>query len=102
VKTTFVPLILSVILVLMAASAFAGDPFSGANIYAEYCVNCHGGDGRGELAGTPSFRGGALMTRTNSDLMDSVKFGKNMMPGFSGVLEEYQIDDVVAYIRTFN
>lgn len=86
----------------MAGTAWAGDPFSGSNIYAEHCVNCHGGDGRGELAGVPSFRGGALMTRTDDDLKNTIKQGRNMMPSFNGVLEEYQIDDLVTYIRTFN
>ena len=102
-KATFISLTFILIHLLISSSAWAGDPFSGANIYAQYCVSCHGGDGRGEeLAGTPSFRGGALMAKSNSDLTSSVKFGRNMMPAFNGVLQDYQIDDVVAYIRTFN
>lgn len=88
---------------LMAANpVLAGDPFAGSAIYAEYCVNCHGGDGAGEIAGTPSFRGGKLMMKSNFDLIDKVKNGKDLMPSFGGVLSEEQIDDVVTYIRTFN
>jgi cytochrome c6 len=89
-------------LVLFPGVALAGDPFSGSNIYSEYCVSCHGGDGRGDVAGVPSFRGGSMMMRSESELIDAIKAGKNLMPAFNGILEEYQIDDVVSYIRTFN
>lgn len=88
---------------LMTANpVLAGDPFAGSAIYAEYCVNCHGGDGAGEIAGTPSFRGGRLMTKSNFELSDKIRNGKNLMPSFGGVLSEEQIDDVMTYIRTFN
>lgn len=94
--------LLLVLLFLVMPVAFAGDPFAGSNIYVEHCVSCHGADGRGEIAGTPSFRGGALLTRSDSLLKDTVRSGKNLMPSFRGLLEEQQIDDVVTYIRTFN
>ena len=88
---------------LMAANPVsAGDPFAGSAIYAEYCVNCHGGDGAGEIAGTPSFRGGNLMMKSNIELINRIRNGKDLMPSFAGVLSEEQIDDVVTYIRTFN
>lgn len=90
------------LLIVSGAQVWAGDPFSGSNIYADHCVSCHGGDGRGDIAGVPSFRGGALMMRSQADLINAVKSGKNLMPAFSGILEDYQIDDVIAYIRTFN
>ena len=80
----------------------AGDPFAGSAIYAEYCVSCHGGDGAGEIAGTPSFRGGRLMAKPHSELVNKIKYGKDLMPSFGGVLSDQQIDDVMAYIRTFN
>lgn len=85
-----------------ANSALAGDPFAGSAIYTEYCVNCHGGDGAGEIAGTPSFRGGNLMMKSNLELINKIRNGKDLMPSFGGVLSEEQIDDVVTYIRTFN
>lgn len=87
---------------LLTQAALAGDPFAGSGIYAHYCVSCHGGDGSGEVAGTPSFRGGAMLTRSQTDLISTVTVGKDLMPAFRGILTEQQIDDVVAYIRTFN
>lgn len=95
--------IISPLILLFASSfAFAGDPFAGASLYTEYCSSCHGADGRGELAGTPTFRGGKLMMKTDSDIKSIIKSGKDMMPGFVGVLNDREIEDVIAYIRTFN
>lgn len=101
-KAQFISLKINLLMLLMATPVFAGDPFAGSNIYVQHCVNCHGGDGRGGIAGTPSFREGRLMVRTTSELMDTVKSGKNLMPAFRGILDEQQIDDVITYIRTFN
>jgi len=102
VKVNSILISLFLISLMAANSAMAGDPFAGSAIYAEYCVSCHGGDGAGEIAGTPSFRGGRLMTKPNSELVNKIRNGKDLMPRFSGVLSEEQIDDVMAYIRTFN
>ena len=85
-----------------AGIVWAGDPYAGSAIYAEHCVSCHGGDGSGEIAGTPSFRNGNLMSKGEFELRDRVKNGKDLMPRFEGILTEEQIDDVVTYIRTFN
>lgn len=102
-KTLAISLLINLFLLLLFVTpVFAGDPFAGSNIYTQYCVNCHGGDGRGEVAGTPSFREGRLMSRSTSELTATVKAGKNLMPAFDGMLDAQQIDDVITYIRTFN
>ncbi|MGD8559183.1 MAG: cytochrome c [Gammaproteobacteria bacterium] len=88
--------------VVYVNNALAGDPFAGSSIYAHYCVSCHGGDGAGEVAGTPSFRGGRLLTKNPMELKSTIRMGRDMMPAFQGVLTEQQIDDVMEYIRTFN
>lgn len=101
-KALFISLQFNLLLLMFVSPVFAGDPFAGSNIYVQHCVSCHGGDGRGEIAGTPSFREGRLMSKSTSELMDAVKSGRNLMPAFRGILDEQQIDDVVTYIRTFN
>lgn len=101
-KALFTSLIICLLFFSGASPVNAGDPFSGSNIYTQHCVSCHGGDGRGAIAGTPSFRGGRLMTRSTSELIETVKSGRNLMPSFRGILDEQQIDDVITYIRTFN
>ncbi len=42
---------------LAAAPALAADPRRGENIAAHYCSNCHGLDGRSQMAGVPSLAG---------------------------------------------
>lgn len=101
-KTLFISFFASLSLLLATSLTLAGDPFAGSNIYVEQCASCHGGDGRGVIAGTPSFRGGALMARSDAELKATIRTGKNLMPAFRGLLDEQQIDDVVTYIRTFN
>lgn len=87
---------------ILTTPVLAGDPFAGSSIYAHYCVSCHGGDGAGEVAGTPSFRGGRLLMKNPMELRNIIRSGKDMMPAFQGILTEEQIDDVMEYIRTFN
>ncbi|NOZ54841.1 MAG: cytochrome c [Gammaproteobacteria bacterium] len=93
--------VISIYLLMMATIANAGDPFAGSPIYTEYCVGCHGADGRGELAGTPSFRGGRIMMKGDIELINTINNGRAIMPSFRGVLTDSQIQDVVAYLRTF-
>lgn len=101
-KTLFISILFCLGVILTVSPVFAGDPFAGSNIYVQHCANCHGGDGRGVIAGTPSFRGGALMMRSDSELKQTILSGKNLMPAFRGLIDDRQIDDVVTYIRTFN
>ena len=101
-KSIIISVVIFLNILLAASPVLAGDPFAGSNIYVQHCANCHGGDGRGVIAGTPSFRGGVLMTRSDSDLKSTIRSGKNVMPAFRGLLDDQQIDDVVTYIRTFN
>ena len=101
-KKYYFSLLFCLFISVFASSVLAGDPFAGSNIYVQHCANCHGGDGRGVIAGTPSFRGGALMMRSDSELRQTILSGKNLMPAFKGLIDDQQIDDVVTYIRTFN
>jgi len=93
--------VISLYLLMIANVAVAGDPFAGSAIYTEYCTGCHGADGRGEIAGTPSFRGGRLMMKNDSELVNIINNGRDIMPSFRGVLTNDQMQDIVAYLRTF-
>lgn len=101
-RRLFVLVHIFLLILLPTLPVFAGDPFSGSNIYVQHCANCHGGDGRGAIAGTSSFRGGVLMSRSTAELTGAIRNGINLMPAYKGILDEQQIDDVVTYIRTFN
>jgi alcohol dehydrogenase (cytochrome c) len=70
------------------------NPESGANIYRQACLACHGEAGAGGHGGGPTLVGGlnaaAIMTTTLT--------GKNNMPGFAGVYSVDELQDVSAYI----
>jgi len=94
-----------------------GDVESGRKIYASACAACHGVDGRG----TPKSIAGFVQPRTFPDFtrcnqttpeMDTAykavivhggpaRGFSQIMPSFSEALTSQQIDDVVAYLRTF-
>lgn len=96
-----------------------GDPRKGAMIYEEHCLKCHGEDGKGEGKGT-----GVTLSRERSFLVmpasisnpgflaaapdrliqHSISVGRKSsgMPAFGrGKLSPDEIDDVVAYVRSF-
>jgi cytochrome c oxidase cbb3-type subunit 3 len=102
-----------------SADAIAGDIERGAAIYQEHCVKCHGEDGRGEGEGTGvtlsrerSFlvmpasisNAGFLASASDQMMRRVVSVGRKSsgMPGFGrGKLNDEEIDDVVAYVRSF-
>ncbi len=94
-----------------ALVASAADSNVGASVYAERCSGCHGDDGRGDgpaaaaLVPKPrNFHDAAFwQTHTAADLKVVVNKGKvgTMMPGFTGVLSDAEIDAVVAYLKRF-
>ncbi len=95
---------LFVVLGLMSSmqTAFAGDPFNGAQIYNSRCVSCHGANGRAVMASTPDFKAGAeVFLKTDQQLLDVIKTGKGIMPGYQGMLTDNEMLDAIAHIRTF-
>lgn len=78
----------------------AADVFNGRTIYISYCENCHGNNGQGQMAGVPNFTRGQTLMRSDLSIFDSIRSGKNAMPAFLGVLDEQEMLDVIAYIRT--
>jgi high-affinity iron transporter len=104
-----VPVIAAVILGLAAAPVSAAD---GGHLYAEQCSGCHGADGRGDgpaaVAIVPkprNFRSPEFWSAgAEARLGDVVRHGKpgTMMPPFAGLLNDEQIDAVIAFLRTFD
>jgi len=88
--------------VFVSPLAFAGDPFSGAKVYNEYCVNCHGANGKGVVAGTPDFLQTNFLAKPDYELKNFINAGRGIMPSYQGLLKDREIMDVIAYIRTFN
>jgi mono/diheme cytochrome c family protein len=86
----------------LSAPAFAQN--AGADTYKAKCAMCHGADG---LGATPvgkamkaaSFKDPALVSATDSQLITSIKNGKNKMPAYRGKLTDDQIKAAVVHIR---
>jgi len=103
---------LTVILILLATPAFAGDPKRGGPMFQRYCSGCHGVDGRG---GGKNFMPhvGALTRKGYTELLEDdylariitdggEAYGKSAyMPAFKTALSPQDIADVIAYVRTF-
>jgi len=97
----------------------AGDPARGKTLYGEHCVKCHAADGSGEGRGTGVTQSrdrsflvmpasisnpGFLASATDQMMRRVISVGRKSsgMPAFaSGKLSDSEIDDVVAYVRTF-
>ena len=62
----------------------AGDVFKGAEIYATYCQQCHGADGRGVLPNAPDFTRGDGLMRTDIEVFNTIRAGKGSGHGRAG------------------
>lgn len=89
------------LLLLATGVAMAGDPMKGRSIYENRCAGCHGANGLPQVVGVPNFKMGEGLMKPDQQLVDFVKNGKNVMPGFKGVLSDTEIRDVIAHVRTF-
>ena len=78
----------------------------GAATYRQYCNGCHGVDGRGNAGVTGAdflSSGSPLLTKTDAELLISVRDGKRgvtaTMPPHKPVLTDAQIAAVIGYVR---
>ena len=87
--------------VTVVGSAQASDVFRGKDLYQRHCVGCHGEKGEGMMPGMPNFtRGDRVFSKMDTDLAATVRQGSGIMPGFAAILNDTDIQDVVAYLRT--
>ena len=87
----------------LSAPAFAQN--AGADTYKAKCAMCHGADGlgttpAGKAMKAASFKDPALVNAPDTQLIASVKNGKNKMPAYGGKLTDDQIKAAVVYIRS--
>ena len=95
-------------------SSWAQNPAEGKKLYATYCASCRGETGKGDgmAAGSLPVKpadhtSGNVMNQMNDKfLLDIISKGgaavgkSTFMPSWGGSLNDKQIQDVVAYIRT--
>lgn len=102
------------LLVILNEAASAQNQTAGRVLYATYCAACHGEQGKGNgvaaqgLAVKPAdHTNGAVMNRLSDKfLMDIISKGggamgkSTFMPAWGNSLNEKQIGEVIAYIRS--
>jgi cytochrome c6 len=93
-------LITAIITVPGAFPANASDINLGRIIYQRHCVSCHGANGSPIMAAAPDFRRGQGLMQSDQSLQKRIQNGKNACPAYRGILDDQQILDVIAYIRT--
>ena len=78
----------------MAAAATSSGTVSGAQIFQQACLPCHGADGKG------GHGGGAPLNKASDValVMQTVTEGKNNMPPFGAALSAEQIQAVSSYV----
>jgi cytochrome c6 len=84
----------------LTGEAMAVNVVNGHQLYNMHCAACHGIRGEGVNPEAPKFRMGERLDQPDLLLMQSVKTGKKTMPPFFGVLQDAQILDILAYVRT--
>jgi cytochrome c6 len=92
--------LLALALLAGAGTVQAADPVQGGQLYAQHCASCHGANGISVMPGAPNFARKERVFQADAVLLNSVKYGKNAMPGFVGMLRDQQILDIISYIRT--
>lgn len=71
---------------------------SGETIYKQYCVTCHGGNGRLGLNGAKDLSASAL---TLEERVEVITNGRKLMASFSQLLQEDEIKAVAEFTMTF-
>lgn len=102
-------LALSVSWLLFPRPGEAADLARGEKIYKMMCLKCHGKEGKGdgpkakELSKKPAdyTNPDFFAKRSDADLKKTVTEGKEPMPSFRARLKDKDVDDVIAYIKTF-
>jgi len=102
--------ILFTLSIAQSTIAAVGNPAEGARTFDSICSSCHGDKGVTEIPGIPIFSKGERMSKTDEQLKKSIKNGVNnpnnpagmTMPPHGGgpELNDKQLSDVIAYIRT--
>ena len=91
------------------AVAGAGDMEKGKSFYRQSCGHCHGleGKGDGEMGGSLNPRPANLasektQSKSDTELKEVILNGRSgtAMVGFEGALEEEQMNDLLAFLRS--
>jgi mono/diheme cytochrome c family protein len=89
---------------------FAGDAAKGKAIYERSCASCHGAGGKGDgpagklMNPKPAdFTSPQSKKKSDAELLTTIESGRTgtSMVAWKGTLSPEQMQDVLAYVRTF-
>jgi mono/diheme cytochrome c family protein len=109
-KTSIIAAALCVVVLAVGSIVFAGDAAKGKAIYEKKCVTCHGVGGKGDgPAGKmmnpkpTNFTSPESKKKPDAELIKTIESGRTgtPMPAWKGTLSPEQIQDVLAYVRSF-
>lgn len=72
---------------------------NGRHVYLTFCSGCHGFSGMHFFRYAPSFAMGQRLTRSDAELMTSIRLGKGLMPSWEDKLPLSDLEDALAYLR---
>ena len=90
----------AMVVLAVAGGANAADIYNGKEVYDLHCQGCHGVDGRSMEPGTPDFTRGESLMVPDSELFERLWDGMAHMPSYRGMIEDSDLRDVIAYVRT--
>jgi mono/diheme cytochrome c family protein len=94
----------------LAVAADKGDAQKGKALYEQSCAVCHGAQGKGDsptgkllMPPPANLTSAATQKKSDAEIVQIITNGKppSAMPAFKGQLSEQQMQDVLAYVRTF-
>lgn len=107
-KTVSRVLVLMALMAVAAGMALAQQSSAqkGQATFDAKCAMCHGKDGKGQTAmgkanNLKDLGSGEVQNMKDSELQNLIESGKGKMPAYKGKLNDEQLEQVVAYIRTF-
>jgi len=114
IKSSFWLMIAVLLELIGTPTIWAQNAAEGKKLYSTYCSTCHGEQGKGDGTAAASLpvkpvdhtSGAAMNKLTDKFLMDVTSKGgssvgkSSFMPSWGGALNDGQIKDVVAYIRS--
>ena len=104
----------TLLMVVQSSLAWAQNAAEGRKLYADYCSTCHGDKGKGDgpaAAALPvkpaDHTNGAVMNQFSDEFLTTIiakggtAVGKSsFMPSWGGALDQREIRDIVAYVRS--
>lgn len=92
--------LVTVVLIVAGHNAQAADIFNGKEVYEMHCQTCHGVDGSSVEPGIPDFTRGESLMVPDAELFERLWDGMAHMPSYRGMIEDSDLRDVIAYVRT--